>query len=114
MFYELNFQYKRSTDGIQVRGPYNSNKRSSYVELVLVVDNKVFKTMDKNFTKVHQHCKDIANIINAVRDINEESKLNIYCFFVSLLISALRSIEYFCCTVRRCNLVGTKLSRLVK
>lgn len=60
-------QYKRSSDGAQVRGPYNANKRSSYVELVLVVDNKVFKSLDRNYTKVHQHCKDIANIINAVR-----------------------------------------------
>jgi hypothetical protein len=32
----------------------------------MVVDNKVFNALDKNLTKVHQHCKDIANIINAV------------------------------------------------
>lgn len=58
-------QYKRSID-TQIRGPYNANKHSSYVELVLVVDNKTYKFLDKNLTRVHQHCKDIANIINAV------------------------------------------------
>jgi Reprolysin (M12B) family zinc metalloprotease len=34
--------------------------------LVLVVDNKVYNALDRDKTKVHQHCKDIANIINAL------------------------------------------------
>ncbi|KAG5679982.1 hypothetical protein PVAND_009517 [Polypedilum vanderplanki] len=62
-------RHKRSTnskDNNLIRGPYNANKRSSYVELVLVVDNKVFKSLDRDVRKVHQHCKDIANIINAL------------------------------------------------
>ncbi|CRK98583.1 CLUMA_CG011979, isoform A [Clunio marinus] len=76
-------RYKRMADGSQsqIRGPYNANKGSSYVELVLVVDNKVFKSLDKNFTKVHQHCKDIANIINALYN-----PLNIFVALLGVVI----------------------------
>uniref|UniRef100_A0A336MLR0 CSON003023 protein n=1 Tax=Culicoides sonorensis TaxID=179676 RepID=A0A336MLR0_CULSO len=49
-----------------IRGPYNANKHSSYVELLMVVDNKVYTSMDKNIKRVHQHCKDIVNIINGL------------------------------------------------
>lgn len=110
-----NLQYKRSPGGIQVRGPYNSNKRSSYVELVLVVDNKVFQQLDKNFTKVHQHCKDIANIINAVRngDSRRISIENIY-FCFSCWFSALQSFEYFYCATWCCCLEWTELGWLVE
>lgn len=60
-------QHKRAiSENSVIRGPYNANKYSSYVELVLVIDNKVYKALDSNLKKVHQHCKDIANIINAV------------------------------------------------
>lgn len=57
-------QYKRNTDVI--RGPYNANKQSRYVELVLVVDNKEYKAFGESREKVNHHCKEIANIINAV------------------------------------------------
>lgn len=60
-------QHKRSSNNKNIiRGPYNANRRSNYVELVLVVDNKVYRSLDSDITKVHQHCKDIANIINAL------------------------------------------------
>ncbi|CAH1405788.1 unnamed protein product [Nezara viridula] len=49
-----------------IRGPYNANKRSRFVELVLVVDNKLYESMNKNLAAVYAHCKDIANIINAL------------------------------------------------
>lgn len=106
-------QYKRSSDGAQVHGPYNSNKRSSYVELVLVVDNKVFKSLDKNITKVHQHCKDIANIINAVRRTADDDKSQLNICFSHLLFTGLRSAEYFRRALRRRHLVGAEFSRLV-
>lgn len=61
------FQYKRATEP-QIRGPYNANKRSRYVELVLVIDNKEYKDMGENLYKVYQHCKEIANIINGVSE----------------------------------------------
>lgn len=58
-------QYKRAS-GPEIRGPYNANKRSRYVELVLVVDNREYKDMGESLYKVYQHCKEIANIINGV------------------------------------------------
>lgn len=58
------FQYKRSTP--QIRGPYNANKQSRYVELVLVADNREYKELGENINRVEEHCKNIANIINAV------------------------------------------------
>lgn len=50
----------------EVRGPYNANKQSRYVEMVLVVDNREYKEMGENKAKVIHHCKDIVNIINGV------------------------------------------------
>ncbi|EFN89537.1 ADAM 12 [Harpegnathos saltator] len=49
-----------------IRGPYNADKKSRYVELALVIDKKEYIALDKNLNKVYQHCKDIANIINAL------------------------------------------------
>ncbi|XP_031634876.1 disintegrin and metalloproteinase domain-containing protein 19 [Contarinia nasturtii] len=60
-------KFKRSvTETTTVREPYNANRQSSFVELVIVVDNDVFKKMDENLDKVHNYCKDIANIINSL------------------------------------------------
>lgn len=60
-------QHKRAAEII--RGPYNANRQSRYVELVLVIDKKEYMALDENLDKVHQHCKDIANIINAVSNV---------------------------------------------
>ncbi|XP_031843091.1 disintegrin and metalloproteinase domain-containing protein meltrin isoform X2 [Nomia melanderi] len=57
-------RHKRAAEVI--RGPYNANKRSRYVELVLVIDKKEYVALDENLDKVYQHCKDIANIVNAL------------------------------------------------
>lgn len=57
-------RHKRAAEAI--RGPYNANRHSRYVELVLVIDKKEYIALDENLDKVHQHCKDIANIINAL------------------------------------------------
>ncbi|XP_046382274.1 uncharacterized protein LOC124153219 [Ischnura elegans] len=67
-------RYKRSanakegseSDSNTIRGPYNANRQSRYVELVLVVDNKEYKELGESLPKVYKHCKDIANIINAL------------------------------------------------
>ncbi|XP_016977548.1 disintegrin and metalloproteinase domain-containing protein 12 [Drosophila rhopaloa] len=64
-----------------IRGPYNGNKYSSYVELVIVVDNKVYKNFQENAKKVHQHCKNLANIINALY-----VPLNIFVALVGVVI----------------------------
>nr|XP_012222956.1 PREDICTED: uncharacterized protein LOC105672528 isoform X2 [Linepithema humile] len=57
-------RHKRAAEII--RGPYNANRQSRYVELVLVIDKKEYIALNENLDKVHQHCKDIANIINAL------------------------------------------------
>ncbi|XP_017046780.1 zinc metalloproteinase-disintegrin-like MTP8 [Drosophila ficusphila] len=64
-----------------IRGPYNANKHSSYVELVIVVDNKVYKNFQENARKVHQHCKTLANIINSLY-----VPLNIFVALVGVVI----------------------------
>ncbi|XP_058169468.1 uncharacterized protein LOC131284622 [Anopheles ziemanni] len=65
----------------KIRGPYNANRYSSYVELVIVVDNKMFKTMRENFKTVQQYCKDITNIINALYE-----PLNIFIGLVGVVV----------------------------
>ncbi|XP_036325101.1 disintegrin and metalloproteinase domain-containing protein 12, partial [Rhagoletis pomonella] len=75
-------RYKRSYENNDViRGPYNADKHSSYVELVIVVDNKVYKSFGESPRKVHQHCKDLANIINALY-----VPLNIFVALVGVVI----------------------------
>ncbi|EDV48915.2 disintegrin and metalloproteinase domain-containing protein 12 [Drosophila erecta] len=64
-----------------IRGPYNANKFSSYVELVIVVDNKVYKNFQESTKKVHQYCKGLANIINALY-----VPLNIFVALVGVVI----------------------------
>ncbi|KAH8383474.1 hypothetical protein KR009_008880, partial [Drosophila setifemur] len=72
---------KREADSQLIRGPYNANKYSSYVELVIVVDNKVYKHFQESAKKVHQHCKNLANIINALYE-----PLNIFVALVGVVI----------------------------
>lgn len=76
-------QYKRSTGdgGDKVRGPFNANRDSSYVELMLVVDNKVYQAMDNSLKRVHNHCKTITNIINAVY-----TPLNIFIALIGVVV----------------------------
>ncbi|SPP80365.1 disintegrin and metalloproteinase domain-containing protein 12 [Drosophila guanche] len=64
-----------------IRGPYNANKYSSYVELVIVVDNKVYKHFGESTKKVHEHCKNLANIVNALY-----VPLNIFVALVGVVI----------------------------
>ncbi|XP_021693630.1 uncharacterized protein LOC5576567 isoform X1 [Aedes aegypti] len=77
-------RHKRAAPGKSsspIRGPYNANKHSSYVELVIVIDNKMFKSMKENFKVVQQYCKDITNIINALYE-----PLNIFIGLVGVVI----------------------------
>ncbi|XP_014216270.1 uncharacterized protein LOC106645033 [Copidosoma floridanum] len=50
----------------EIRGPYNANWQSRYVELALVIDKNEYVALGENLTRVYHHCKDIANIINAL------------------------------------------------
>jgi len=85
------------------------------VELVLVVDNKVFNALDKNFTKVHQHCKDIANIINAVSGLLTHDEVQYLLIRLSLTsLTALRSAKHLHRIGGRRCVVGTESGRLVE
>lgn len=64
-----------------LRGPWNSDKRSRYVELVLVVDNQEYIEHDKNLDLVYRICKDVANVMNALY-----SPLNIYIALVGVVV----------------------------
>ena len=64
---------------IEVKGPWNANKRSRYVELVIVVDNRKYKEFGSDLQKVYKKCKDMANIANALY-----APLNIYIALVGV------------------------------
>ncbi|KAM3959848.1 disintegrin and metalloproteinase domain-containing protein meltrin [Aphomia sociella] len=75
-------RYKRDTsDDTLVRGPYNQNKMSRYVELVLVSDYREYLANDESIETVHHQLKDMANIINAVY-----SPLNIFIALVGVVV----------------------------
>ena len=64
-----------------IKGPWNANKRSRYVELLLVVDNKEFREHDGDLEKVQRICKDVANVMNSLY-----SPLNIYIALVGVVV----------------------------
>lgn len=73
LFHDENFsrllRYKRSStvsNSNNIRGPYNANALSRYVELVLVADKSVFEKHGHEVSKIYNRCKDIANIVNAL------------------------------------------------
>ncbi|XP_044726818.1 disintegrin and metalloproteinase domain-containing protein 12-like [Chrysoperla carnea] len=78
-------RYKRSDRSAShksnIRGPYNANKRSRYVELVMVVDQLEYKKQESNLRTVNNRCKNIANIINALY-----SPLNIFIALVGVVV----------------------------
>lgn len=64
--HNYNFQIKRNAGDAKIQEPYNANAQSSYVDLIIVIDNDIYKGMGEDTKKVHKYCKDIANIINSV------------------------------------------------
>lgn len=68
-FYYCNYNFhyifhKRSI--AEVKGPYDSNKDSRYLELILVVDKETFEELDSDLMKVNNHCQNVANTANMV------------------------------------------------
>ncbi|GAB6023339.1 hypothetical protein CHUAL_008140 [Chamberlinius hualienensis] len=72
---------RRSSAAQTIDGPYNSNSKSRYVELVIVSDNKLFKDMKSDVNAVISRAKDIANIANALY-----SPLNIFIALVGVVV----------------------------
>jgi hypothetical protein len=75
-------RYKRAVQhGTPVRGPYNSNRKSKYLELVLVVDHGKYKELNESVKEVEHYCKNIANIIYGLY-----APLNIFVALVGVVI----------------------------
>nr|XP_023017141.1 zinc metalloproteinase-disintegrin-like batroxstatin-2 isoform X1 [Leptinotarsa decemlineata] len=75
-------RHKRFANRTKVlRGPYNANEETRYVELVLVMDNGVYKNHGENIQKTVNYAKSIANIVNALY-----SRLNIYVALVGVVV----------------------------
>ncbi|XP_034488304.1 zinc metalloproteinase-disintegrin-like MTP8 [Drosophila innubila] len=81
-FHRMLRRKRRHADESQlIRGPYNANKYSSYVELVIVVDKKLYNHFGANARRVHTYCMDLVNIVNAVY-----MPLNIFVALVGVVI----------------------------
>ncbi|XP_041985575.1 disintegrin and metalloproteinase domain-containing protein 19 [Aricia agestis] len=75
-------RYKRDTsEDTMVRGPFNANKLSRYVELVLVADHREYIANGESIETVHRQLKDVANIINSVY-----APLNIFIALVGVVV----------------------------
>lgn len=108
-------QAKRSS--AHLPEPYNANKLSSFVELVLVIDQEIYKSMNENVDKVHKYCKDIANIINAVSAVQSHqtksfedriSSKKRNTILMLFLFPVVLAVEHFHCFGRRRDLDGAK------
>lgn len=65
----------------KLKGPWNANKQSRYVELVLVVDKQEYMEHNQDLDLVYRICKDVANVMNALY-----SPLNIYIALVGVVV----------------------------
>ncbi|KAI8423043.1 hypothetical protein MSG28_014130 [Choristoneura fumiferana] len=75
-------RYKRDThEDIRVRAPYNANKLSRYVELVLVADRGEYRASGEDLRAVQRQLTDVANIINSVY-----APLNIFIALVGVVV----------------------------
>lgn len=68
------------------------------MELVLVIDNDIYKGMNSNLEAVHKYCKDIANIINSVCKI--EGRTGQMCLIRFEINFSMNFNSFFSCTLR--------------
>lgn len=73
--------FKRSRRSTVFHGPYRSNEKSRYVELIIVNDNKEYKELKGDKNAVFQRSKEIANIVNGLY-----APLNIFIALVGVII----------------------------
>ncbi len=50
----------------QVKGPYNSNQDSYYVELCFVIDNNIYREHNGNSREINKFAINVVNIMNVV------------------------------------------------
>ena len=74
-------EMKSISPGDEIFPPWNSNKNSRFVELVLVVDTRLYIQFGRNQNSLHNMCKQIANKINSIY-----LSLDIYIALVGIVI----------------------------
>ncbi|GIX84720.1 disintegrin and metalloproteinase domain-containing protein 19 [Caerostris extrusa] len=74
-------ELKRNRRSTVLQAPYKSNRKSRYVELIIVNDNKEFQEFNHDKNAVFQRSKEIANIVNGLY-----SPLNIFIALVGVII----------------------------
>ena len=72
---------KNISPGDEIFPPWNSNKNSRFIELVLVVDTRLYIQFGRNQNSLHNMCKQIANKINSIY-----LSLDIYVALVGIVI----------------------------
>lgn len=80
-----------------IRGPYQANRHTRFVEMVLVVDRAFFQRFDKDEWKVYDYCTSIVNHINMVSTPASSSQM---LFGLLLIILALPLSGGNRCTIR--------------
>ncbi|XP_050088014.1 disintegrin and metalloproteinase domain-containing protein 33-like [Anopheles aquasalis] len=72
---------KRNHGGSIIRGPYQANRHSRFVEMVLVVDRAFYQRFDKDEWKVYDYCTSIVNHINMMYN-----PLNIFIALTNVIV----------------------------
>lgn len=57
----------------KIQPPFNANRSSRYVELVMVVDKDVFLQLDSNVSLVQESCQKVSTYFNAVINLSSRS-----------------------------------------
>ena len=65
-FFGESWQVKRGVKTDSYHEPFDSNGKSRYVEMVIVVDNKKYRELGSDLKKTVARTKEISNIVNAV------------------------------------------------
>ncbi|GFS75257.1 disintegrin and metalloproteinase domain-containing protein 12 [Nephila pilipes] len=74
-------ELKRNRRSTVLQNPYKSDKKSRFVELIIVNDNKEFQEFHQDKNAVFQRSKEIANIVNGLY-----SPLNIFIALVGVIV----------------------------
>jgi Reprolysin (M12B) family zinc metalloprotease len=86
---------------------FNQNKNSRYIELLIVVDHKMFNKFDQKIEKAHQYCKDLVVQVNSVR----KSSLTLSGFMKKLFSAAFLTPKRICCPDGCHRLVDKRLDQ---
>ena len=75
------FKYNVVGAGDTIHPPWNANNNSRYIEIVLVIDTRIFIQFGRNSDSINSMCKQIARKMNSIY-----MPLNIYVALVGVII----------------------------